>query len=52
MTIDTQSFQLKSVSEPLDNATIVLHLSLFVKDFHQQQRKQNTYFSFVEDFIT
>jgi hypothetical protein len=30
MTIESQAFQLKSLSEPLDNATIVLRLSLFV----------------------
>jgi hypothetical protein len=31
MTIDTQSFSLKSSTEPLDNASIVLRLSLNVK---------------------
>ncbi len=36
MTIDTQSFPLKSLSEPLDNATIILRLSLFVKIFNQR----------------
>ncbi|UJR26520.1 hypothetical protein I4U23_007843 [Adineta vaga] len=30
MTIDTQSFALKSSSEPLDKAQILLHLSLFI----------------------
>jgi hypothetical protein len=35
MTIDTQAFPLKSLSEPIDNASIVLHLSLFVKKIRQ-----------------
>jgi Ca2+-dependent lipid-binding protein len=30
MRIESQAFQLKSLSEPLDNATIVLRLSLFI----------------------
>jgi hypothetical protein len=33
MTIDTQSFPLKSLTEPLDNAAIILRLSLFVREF-------------------
>ena len=31
MTIETQSFPLKSFTEPLDNTTIVLHVSLNVR---------------------
>jgi hypothetical protein len=31
MTMDTQAFPLKSLSGPLDNAVIILHLSLLVK---------------------
>ena len=37
MTIDTQSFPLKSLSEPIDNAAIILRLSLFVKEFKEKK---------------
>ena len=33
MTMETQSFPLKSYTEPLDRASIVLRLSLNVKEF-------------------
>jgi hypothetical protein len=36
MTIDMQSFALKSLSEPLDNAAIILRLSLFVSKFNRK----------------
>jgi hypothetical protein len=37
MTIDTQSFPLKSLTEPIDNAAIILRLSLFVKEFKEKK---------------
>jgi hypothetical protein len=37
MAIDTQSFPLKILSEPIDNAAIILHLSLFVNKFQQEK---------------
>jgi len=44
MTIDTQAFPLKSLSGPLDNAAIILHLSLLVKKL---KKIQNLFFDFI-----
>lgn len=43
MTIETQSFSLKSLSEPLDNATIILRLSLFVSKFKEEKKESHDF---------
>lgn len=45
MSIDTQSFPLKSLSGPIDNAAIVLRLSLFVSKFQQKDLFDFLFFS-------
>ena len=50
MTINKQTFTLRNLSEPLDTARIVLHLSLLVSQF--SKRKSIHFIYYIEDIIS